>query len=70
MQLYYYVPKSITYRTGIILILLYVVSQLGLSLGFGDQGFPLTHSAISMTPGFYFHPKKHEENRSKRTSYM
>ena len=38
VQKYY---LSITYRTGSILILLYVISQQGLSLGFGDQGFPL-----------------------------
>ena len=49
---------SITYRTGSVLILLYVIYQPGLSLGFGDQGFPLTRSAISMTPGFYFHSRK------------
>ena len=30
----------------------------GLSLRSGDQGFPLTHSTISMTPGFYFHSRK------------
>ena len=29
------------------------------SLRSGDQGFPLTHSTISMTPGFYFHSRKH-----------
>ena len=61
--------KSITYRTTSIIMLLYVLSQpAGLSQRSGYQRFPLTHSTISTTPGFYFHSRKHKENRSKRTS--
>lgn len=55
MRLFYYVPKALLTEQAT----LCHPQPAGLSLRSGDQGFPLTHSTISMTPGFYFHSRKH-----------